>query len=401
MKMTVVGRGSKYHLDGYSGGKRFRISLGTANLSSAADLGRQIENAIMRGNESRFWPELRRFLPPQSFRALAKFAGYQEPKIEPAFTWKELRAAVNMRMSQQISLGKMANSTRQRYEHTLKSFEEFLNLRRVDEVQKMDRPFIEAFKVWRRAKIMNKKFSRSGRSLSLDVAILHGVFTVAVEDEMVSRNPVRMEGRPGDNPEAGAQPFDGNALNKLRKFAGPDMLIFLLLRWTALRGSDAVNLTWREVSFERKEIERLTQKRRKKVIVPLNKELLFALEVEQELRNPNPADRVLINPATGRPMTRPRLYQRMVALGKRAGVPDAHPHRFRDTLAVDMLEKGASPYDVAKTLGDTIETIEKHYAPFTKELRDRVRRIMENGEGLEKTLDTSWSQSGEAEETIN
>jgi integrase len=154
-------------------------------------------------------------------------------------------------------------------------------------------------------------------------------------------------------------------------------------------------------AIERKEIGRLTQKRRKKVILPLNKELLFALEAEQELRNPNPTDRVLTNPATGRPLTRPRLYQRMVALGKRAGVPDAHPHRFRDTLAVDMLEKGASPYDVAKTLGDTIETIEKHYAPFTKELRDRVRRIMEKGEGLEKTVGTFWSQSGETKENLN
>jgi hypothetical protein len=66
-------------------------------------------------------------------------------------------------------------------------------------------------------------------------------------------------------------------------------------------------------------------------------------------------------------------------------VQDAHPHRFRDTLAVDMLSRGASPYDVAKVLADTIETVERHYAPFTKELRERVRRIMENGEGLEKT----------------
>jgi hypothetical protein len=57
-----------------------------------------------------------------------------------------------------------------------------------------------------------------------------------------------------------------------------------------------------------------------------------------------------------------------------------------------MLEKGASPYDAAKTLGDTIHTIEKHYAPFTKELRDRVRKIMESGEGLEKSVGTIWSQ---------
>src|ERR1700730_11433964 len=81
---------------------------------------------------------------------------------------------------------------------------------------------------------------------------------------------------------------------------------------------------------------------------------------------------------------RPRLYQRMLALGKRAGVAGAHPHRFRDTLAVDMLSRGASPYDVAKMLGDTIDTVERHYMPFVKELRERVRNILETGVGLEE-----------------
>jgi integrase len=73
----------------------------------------------------------------------------------------------------------------------------------------------------------------------------------------------------------------------------------------------------------------------------------------------------------------------MLALGRRAGVARAHPHRFRDTLAVDMLARGASPYDVAKMLGDTIDTVEKHYMPFVRELRERVRTILETGIGIE------------------
>ena len=87
----------------------------------------------------------------------------------------------------------------------------------------------------------------------------------------------------------------------------------------------------------------------------------------------------MVNPTTDAPMTRPRLYERMLALGKRAGVPDAHPHRYRDAFAVDMLARGGSAYDVAKLLCDTVATMEKHYAPFVRELRDRARRIMENG----------------------
>jgi integrase len=68
------------------------------------------------------------------------------------------------------------------------------------------------------------------------------------------------------------------------------------------------------------------------------------------------------------------------------------PHRYRDTFAVNMRARGGSPYDVAKLLGDTIATIEKHYTPFVRELRERVRRLMENGEGLEH-----WAQFGHSD----
>jgi integrase len=231
--------------------------------------------------------------------------------------------------------------------------------------------------------------------LALDVAILHRVFGVALECEMIAKNPVRFEGRPGDSAERGAQPFTGEQLTKLRQAADEDLLTYLLLRWTGLRGSDAVRLTWDEIDWEGQEINRLTQKRKKRVVIPISQELFFALEAERDRRKPQTDERILVNPYAGDPMTRPRLYQRMLAVGKRAGVPDAHPHRYRDSFAVDMLARGASPYDVAKLLGDTVATVEKHYAPFVKELRDRTRRIMESGEGLEKTHCTNFGHSPE------
>jgi hypothetical protein len=40
---------------------------------------------------------------------------------------------------------------------------------------------------------------------------------------------------------------------------------------------------------------------------------------------------------------------------------------------------------VAKLLGDTVATAEKHYSRFVKELRDRTLRIMEIGDAVEKT----------------
>jgi hypothetical protein len=47
-----------------------------------------------------------------------------------------------------------------------------------------------------------------------------------------------------------------------------------------------------------------------------------------------------------------------------------------------MLARGATPYDVAKLLGDEIATVEKHYAPFVRELRERVRGLLEGPGGI-------------------
>jgi hypothetical protein len=66
---------------------------------------------------------------------------------------------------------------------------------------------------------------------------------------------------------------------------------------------------------------------------------------------------------------------------------DAARRLAHDTFAVDLLLGGGNPYDVAKMLSDSMETVEKHDMPCVRELRERVRRIMETGTGLEET----WS----------
>jgi integrase len=204
----------------------------------------------------------------------------------------------------------------------------------------IDRPLIEQFKVWRMERIRSRSKLAKAKSIVLSAAIHHRVFAFAAENDMLAKIPVRLEGRPGGEPERGSQRFKPDELRKLREHAGPDSLAFALLRWTGLRGSDAVALTRAEVDFEGREIERVTQKRSKRVVVPIHTELFFALEAERERRKPNPWERVLLDPEAGKPFTRPRLYYRIMALGRRAGVAGANPHRFRDSLAVEMLCRG-------------------------------------------------------------
>jgi len=69
----------------------------------------------------------------------------------------------------------------------------------------------------------------------------------------------------------------------------------------------------------------------------------------------------------------------LAAVFKCSGVERAHPHRFRHTLASELLGKGGTLEEVAAILGDSPATIRRHYAKWTQEYQDRqdvlIRKI--------------------------
>ena len=225
---------------------------------------------------------------------------------------------------------------------------------------------IELFKAHRVNAIGLLKQGRGGTSVALDIAVLHRLFAFGVKKGLMSQNPIHLEN------ESEARKihatvlarFTAQELGKLRKVAGEDLFTFLLLRWTGLRGSDAIHLQWQHIQFDRGvngEIEMLTQKRSKTAIIPLSTELRNALEERLEARfkssKVNLDDFVLYNPDTNKPFrSTKRLYERVKGLAERAGIGRATPHFFRDTFACDMLARGASIFDVAKMMADTGET---------------------------------------------
>ena len=375
--LTERKRGRWFYVEGRIAGERVRLALRTQSRENARNTIDEVKRGLTGGADADLWPKLKAVLPEKTFECLAAIVGYKERSPASVPSWNELVALFEADAHRRIALGKFRATTLERYEFEMREFARFLAERRIVALAQIDRALAEGYKVWRTERIRSRSKLGGAKSLALCAAILHRVFSFAVENEMLVKNPVRLEGRPGENPEAGSQPFKPGEILRLREHAGLDFLALELLRWTGFRGSDAVALTWGDVDWDAREIIRVTQKRGKRVILPVHPELLFALELERDRRKPALSERVLLNPETGKPFTRMRLYERMLALGRRAGVARANPHRFRDSLAVEMLLNGATPYDVAKVLGDTIETVEKHYAPFVPELRERVRRILE------------------------
>jgi integrase/recombinase XerD len=61
------------------------------------------------------------------------------------------------------------------------------------------------------------------------------------------------------------------------------------------------------------------------------------------------------------------------ALSKLAGVPKGHPHRFRDTLAVELLLEGVLIERVSVLLGhSSVKITERHYAPWVRARQEQM-----------------------------
>lgn len=70
-----------------------------------------------------------------------------------------------------------------------------------------------------------------------------------------------------------------------------------------------------------------------------------------------------------------RTLQRVFEI---SGVSGAHSHRFRHTLATDILAKGGTERDVADILGITETIVRKHYAKWANSRQERIDRLMES-----------------------
>src|SRR6516164_5044248 len=70
------------------------------------------------------------------------------------------------------------------------------------------------------------------------------------------------------------------------------------------------------------------------------------------------------------------VVRTLKAVFTKSGVAKAHAHRFRHTLATEILVKGGSIEDAANILGDSPEIIRKHYMKWSREFQIRTEAIL-------------------------
>lgn len=151
--------------------------------------------------------------------------------------------------------------------------------------------------------------------------------------------------------------------------------MILLMRYYGLRVSDVATLERARVSET--EIRLYTQKNGKPVaheLYPVVREALDALPLPKGASVDCPyffwtgqGDR------HGHIKTVDRTLQ---AVFRKSGVKGAIAHRFRHTLATEILVNGGTTEDAANVLGDSPAIISKHYAKVSKQYQHRLQTLL-------------------------
>lgn len=158
------------------------------------------------------------------------------------------------------------------------------------------------------------------------------------------------------------------------------LAIALTLRYTALRVSDVALL--RRDRISRKEngwrIFIRTTKNNAAVYLLIPQVLVDALnDVPPPRKSGKTCEWVFWNGASKPKSQISEVSETLAGVFRKSGVHHAGAHRFRHTLATELVENGASFEEVADVLGNSPEIVRKHYAKWSEKRQRRIDELIQ------------------------
>jgi integrase/recombinase XerC len=341
--------------DGYSNGKRtYRVSLKTRDMS-------------------------------RGLKRAAELDAPGAPMFEP------LKSAVKTFMDHCADL---QGSTRRKYQNSLDQLVEFALGQKIDTVSDMTIDLLESFRAGRKiSPITNSKELQTFRQF----------FGFCFDRRWIAENVAKRVKGPRNIRPNDIEPYTSGEVAKI--LAACDTFgrgpyerarargMVLLLRYTALRIGDVAMLARDRVSWdaerERWRVFIRTEKTGAPVFLPIPSELKQALDA---LPHPRLAEaepkHFFWNGTTGKRAAVGGAERALSAVFKKSGVTDAHAHRFRHTLATELLGRGASFEDIADILGNSPVIVRKHYGKWSPARQSRIDSLMDS-----IVVGTNWAQT--------
>jgi integrase/recombinase XerD len=148
--------------------------------------------------------------------------------------------------------------------------------------------------------------------------------------------------------------------------------LVLLLRYSGLRITDAVTLQKDKIKGGK--LFLYQTKTKYPVWVPLPGMVLDALAAIEQ-----PGTHYYFWSGNSKIRHAPTRWQdRLSKVFVIAGISGGHAHRFRDSFAVSLLERGVDIKTVSMLLGHTsIKTTEKHYAPWVRSRQEALEAAVQ------------------------
>lgn len=327
-------------VDGLVNGARIRESLGTRNWGVAAHKMAELEERVESGRESKPFAE-----------AVTKFLGQLE--VEPSTAGKYRRWGGYLTAFAEVS--GLGTCCQWKLEH------------------------LDGYKTYRNV---------SPLTWSKELQFLRQLFAWFLDRKWIRANPAKAMRMPPEPKPADRIPYTSAEVSAILQACDEygrtsyerlrARAVILLMRHYGLRISDASTLERGRVSGAQIMIR--AQKNGAVIWGPLYPEVREALKALPRPRGSEPDCPYFFwaGPHSSTAVNFVKTVERSLkAVFDRSKVKNAHAHRFRHTLATELMIAGATVEDVAQMLGDDPATVRKYYLKWSPEYQQRAAMLLD------------------------